>query len=294
MSTVQASSAGLNEYGTESFMPVDALSVDHNYQRPTNQLRIRQMTPFAPSLVGRLTVSQRTDGTFWVVDGQHRLEAAKRNGVSSVPCTVYKGWTMKDEAWIYSFRNRTQIKPSQYDIHKASVLFGDPIALDLEKIVAEIGGAIGSRNSPAVGTRDHIACVDSLRRIYGMKNEHGRYPIERYPKQNGREHLRKTLHVINAAWGDIADTAMVRPFHGGLVRGMAVFLWHASDDPNFEEGKLIEALRRPKATPFDIMNAANHTAVGIPRALAREIKNRYNAHARTRKLGDWDVNDLPK
>lgn len=293
MGTVQAPSANLGDYGEEALIGTGVLRVDTSYQRPQNELRVRQMTPFNPSLFGRLTVNQRADGSWWVVDGQHRLAAAIRGGQTSVPCTVYRGWSVKDEAWVYGFRNRTQMKPSQYDLHKASVLFGDPIALDLEKIVAEIGGAIGPRNSPAVGTRGHIGCVESLRRIYGMRNEHGRYPIERYSKLNGREHLRKTLHLINAAWGDISETAKVKPFHGALVRGMAIFLWHASDDPNFEERKLVEALQKQKATPFDIMNAANSTAVSVPRALAREIKNRYNGHVRIRKLGDWDVNDLP-
>lgn len=295
MSTVEAYSTSVADFGTDVFLDVDALAVDQRYQRPSNHLRIRQMTPFTPSLFGRLTVNRRTDGSFWVVDGQHRLEAAKRSGQSTVPCTVYEGWSLKDEAWIYEFRNRTQKKPSQYELHKAAVLYGDPIAADLEKIVAEIGGAIGPRNSPSVGTRKHIACVDTLRGIYGMRNEHGRYPVERYPKLNGREHLRKTLHLVNAAWGDLSEeSGTVRPFHGAVVKGMAIFLWHATDDPNFQERDLTAALGTKFSPEKLVTLASHHVGISLPRGIAREIKAQYNSRTRTKKLGDWDVRDLPK
>lgn len=298
MSAVQATVAILGGGGDDQVIHVDVLNVDHEYQRPPNPTRAKAMSgkAFDQDLVGRLIVSRRSDGSYWVVDGQHRLIAMKLTGITHVPCVVYSGWTRQQEAHNFVKLNQG-IKPSAYDLHHSRVCEGEPIAVDIEAIVAEIGGKIGPRNNPDTGLIHHISCVDTLRRIYGLRNEHGLYPVERYGgKTNGREHLRRTLRIIMAAWGAAAldRTEVVRPFHADVVKGLATFLWFAPDDPNYSEERLIEALR--KVAPGRLtQKASGKPGVGVPRGIAEAIREQYNAATRVKKLSlDWVIGDLPK
>ena len=303
MNAVQADATQLEflkARGQEVVIPLRKLKVDHTYQRPLRDRRVKDMSGehFNADLVGRLTVSRRQDGSLFVVEGQHRLAAMLASGITEWPCIVHEGWSLADEAFIYTKRGSTPLKQSAYESHLSSLAYGDPIALDIEAIVKEIGGTLAPRNHPDTGLVHHISCVDTLRRIYGLKNEHGRYPTGRYAKQNGREHLRRTLGIIVDAWSgmpcwsDKNDKA--KPFHADIVKAVAIFLWFAESDPNFDEQKLIQALGR--ITPGGLLTSATaFNPTTPPTAIANAIRKQYNLVIRKGKLSEaWVFGDLPK
>jgi hypothetical protein len=47
---------------------------------------------------GALSVSRRADGTYWVYDGRVRLQAARRLGITELPCMIYEGLSREQEA----------------------------------------------------------------------------------------------------------------------------------------------------------------------------------------------------
>ena len=62
------------------FLPVSELKIDHGYQRPIRSKIKRMVREWDYNLCDVILVSYR-DGKFYVVDGQHRVEAARQKGV---------------------------------------------------------------------------------------------------------------------------------------------------------------------------------------------------------------------
>jgi len=90
------------------FLPVESLQVDHRYQRPLNAQWARWLAEnWDDRMLGVLTVSQREDGSFWLLEGQHRSAALVSIGMAErkVPCIAFKNLSVREEADIYLGRN---------------------------------------------------------------------------------------------------------------------------------------------------------------------------------------------
>lgn len=80
---------------------VDDLKIDHCYQRES--LRTRAITDMAKDFnwraFGALTVMERSDGSFYIIDGQQRWLAAKLRGdINTVPAVVFESAGRDSEA----------------------------------------------------------------------------------------------------------------------------------------------------------------------------------------------------
>lgn len=135
---------------------VNSIAIDHNYQRPLTLARARAIAKtFDPSLFGTLTVVPR-DGKFYLVDGQHRYEAAKLLGIAQVPCNILAAESSKDEAGIFRRTNANRSPMARNDDFRAALHEGDPIATDIDRIVREhdlqisLSGTKGRRTIGAV------------------------------------------------------------------------------------------------------------------------------------------------
>lgn len=86
------------------------LCVDGSYQRIEEQSeeKVRILTAqFLWSCFGILIVSQRPDGTLWILDGMHRHSASvRRDDVQRVPCLVFRVSSAKEEAELFLKINR--------------------------------------------------------------------------------------------------------------------------------------------------------------------------------------------
>lgn len=70
-----------------AFLPTGHLRIDPSYQRDVNEPRIKRMAAaWDDRRADTLTVSAR-DGSFYVLDGQHRLLAARMAGIASMVST---------------------------------------------------------------------------------------------------------------------------------------------------------------------------------------------------------------
>jgi hypothetical protein len=146
------------------------LLVDETYQRPTDSpASIRLIERMAEAwdwrLCAPLTVSKRDDDKLYVIDGQHRLEAARLRGdVPHLPVIISRFSSLQDEARCFVNVNTERKNPTPLDKFHARCLSGDPDALEIKEIVEAAGLQVG-RRSWSYQPKD-VSCVAVLCRVH--------------------------------------------------------------------------------------------------------------------------------
>ena len=103
------------------------LQVDASYQRSiengqSRSLIARIAKDWNWDLCQVLVVSRRGDQGLFVVDGQHRLQAAKMRGdIGQLPCVVATYASAQEEAAIFAQLNRQRTPLKALDIFKAAL-----------------------------------------------------------------------------------------------------------------------------------------------------------------------------
>ena len=122
-----------NEYGMTLIetkkVPVESLKFNQDYQRVTQPARVKQVKQGIIACGQFLsdkpiTVNQNNE----VVDGQHRLLAAKELGYSHVPIAKYRFATSELEAKYFIFTNNYDPRLKAPDYWYAKLLSKDPLA----------------------------------------------------------------------------------------------------------------------------------------------------------------------
>ena len=86
-----------------------------------------------------LTVSLQDDGTFYIIDGQHRYMAAKTVGVSTIPCRIFRNLSPEEEAETFYKQNENCKRLTPRDTLRARLTIHEPIAESLAKLCREHG-----------------------------------------------------------------------------------------------------------------------------------------------------------
>lgn len=87
-------------------VPLADLNVDSNYARELDEAWVETIVSgWDPDLFRNPLVSRRSDGSLWVVDGQHRVEAAKRLGFDWVHAIVIPIDDVEKEAYLFVVHN---------------------------------------------------------------------------------------------------------------------------------------------------------------------------------------------
>lgn len=192
-------------FGENAELEVTELHTPEEFQR---KLRPRNWSLFVPALFGRLIIAV-VNGTYYVVDGQHRLDEARRNSTfKKVPCVVFKDMTMEQAAAMFDLVNSERKALAAMDNFRAACCgdVGNARELDealLDRGLDGWGWGRGERNLGSIGSVVKLA--DDL----------------------GVEHASYALDVINAIWpfaeigGDLGNS---NPLHVRLVRGFGQFL----------------------------------------------------------------------
>jgi hypothetical protein len=245
-------------------LPIDLLFVDVEYQREVEKHRVDKIAAnFDPELLGTVQVSERSDGRFAVIDGQHRVAALRELGSKNVPCLVHEGLDRLDEARLFvaNQTNRKALRP--FARWRADLFRQEPQAVAIQAAANRAGFSI-------VGTAksgNQLSAVVTLEAIY---------------RRGGVELLDKTLDLIRV-WQDLDE-----PVVGALIEGIAVFISRT-------EGNLDEAALRAKlmeTPPRIIKNRAFAEAAAAggggsrSRAffIASEVMKTYNHKRRSGRL----------
>lgn len=216
---------------------LDKLVVDGRYQRPVEEKRVAKIVgEFDPKLLGTLELSERKNGTFAIIDGQHRFEALKKVGRKTVPALVHRGLDSKAEADLFARTNMGRKPLSPIQRFRAQVFAGDPRAVAISKLVTEAGFKVDYNESAT-----ELGAIRSV------------VALEKAYSHHGEEHVRFLLETIRDLWfGERSATDNL------ILRGMSQFL--ALYGENFEE-RHAERLRKRSALSI-IRRAQEATLTG--------------------------------
>ncbi|MDB5358888.1 MAG: hypothetical protein JWO51_185 [Rhodospirillales bacterium] len=127
-----------------AWLPVACLQVDPTYQR-TIEGRISQAAihriaaKFKWNRFGVAMVVEANDGIWMIIDGQHRVEAARLKGIKMVPCVVMPPMSVEEQASIFLDTNEKRVRVNAYAIHHARLAAADPVAVETNELCLRAG-----------------------------------------------------------------------------------------------------------------------------------------------------------
>lgn len=149
------------------WIPPAELTMDVSYQRSTDNDASRRLIAsiaqnFDWRLCTPLVVSRRPDGTFAVIDGQHRLLAARLRGMDDLPCCVFQYDSAEEEAKMFVAANRSRKAMNRLDDFHAALAAGDSEAHQVRQIVEDAGLTIARNTASASWKPGEIAFTASI------------------------------------------------------------------------------------------------------------------------------------
>jgi len=230
---------------------------DSAYQRPLDDSRVQRMVDaFDLSLLGIIDVSQRDDGRYAVIDGQHRWAVVRElHGASgTLVCNVHRGLTVAQEAALFYGIDRSRRNLTGWDRWWARRGSGEQVVLDIEEVVNRHNLQVSA------ATRDGVFRATRA--------------AEDVVVLGGLDLLDSTFGLLVAAWGRAADA-----LDGALLHGLALVLHHYDLETEISPDRLVAAMqdiapRQVKARAAQLREA--HKGV-MARLVAAVLVDRYNA-----------------
>jgi len=201
---------------------LESLNVDPEYQRSidngSSQTLIRRIAVFWDwSLFQPLAVSRRPDGSLFVVDGQHRLTAARmRADITDLPCVVSPYASAADEAASFVAMNAQRRPLGAMDLFKAALAAGDMEAMRVMAVISAAGLSLAPHSNPTAWKPGQISNIAGIRTAF---------------KVQGRDATSAALVALSTAYaGQVLQYAGT--IFPGLVRAYAQLLPSRSFDPD--------------------------------------------------------------
>lgn len=161
-------------------IPLDKMILDV-YQRGLNARNIAAIARnFNEARLGVLVVSERENGFYAVLDGQHRLAAMRQLGIHSANCIVLEGMTLQEEAEFFRRQSENKQNLRVKDLFNAGIYAGDAQCIEIQRLLDKYSFRIGGS-----GHAKTVNALDALVMIV---------------KLYGYEVLEYTLAVIDATW----------------------------------------------------------------------------------------------
>jgi len=105
------------------------LIIDNRYQRDLDEPRAMHLAEtFDESLLGTIVISQRKNGEYYVLDGQHRVTASQIADRGDIPiqCEVHSGLTLAQESKMFLDLNGGRKYVRIYDKFRARIMSREP------------------------------------------------------------------------------------------------------------------------------------------------------------------------
>jgi len=203
-----------------------SIDVDYSYQRPLDKWFVKKkLGEFDPDAFGVIHVSMRSNGAYYVIDGNHRVHFALAQGEDwsrqNLPCIVYTGLTVEQEAYLFRKLNESH-QVRAFSRFRAALAAKDPDAVAIYNIVKENGFVIGS--GPG-----QLRCVTSFERIYAG--------LRAVNAAAGPANLKRTMRVVSSSFGHAAPHP-----DGSVILGIGMFLERYHE--RVDEQWLVEKLEK--------------------------------------------------
>lgn len=240
------------------YVPVLNLRADE-YNRPVENSTARRMAKaFNPNLVGTLIVSKR-DGSYYIIDGQHRAQAALLCGVKMLPCLVHEGLSYSEEADLFVKTNRERKPLQAFDYVKGLHEAKDETVTNLYSAAKDAGFQISKQSG-----RNRIPAVRSALSV-----------VEKY----GCRVFVETLSVLKNAWdGDPISLS------GEMILGTSILL--NAFGTKIDRERVSHKLQ--SVTPERVLAEADNDPNGGPKKnrVARVLLKYYNKNMQTKLAGN--------
>ena len=241
-------------------LPLAQLHFD-TYQRVLRDKWKEIAKNFKPSVAWPIVVSYR-DGIYWVVDGQHRVVAARDIGLTHALCKSEE-WTYEEEARNFVDFNKVRGSLMAKDAFHATLMRRDPIAIEIEAIIHQEGYSLFlGHGSPAANS---IGAIGAIEKIY---------------RTNQPEGLRRVLSALQKTWG--TDPSAVKD---DILMGMAAFLRRY---PDINAIDLAQKIQNNGTSVFEIKQDGAMLMRGgmgtLANCIGRAILGQYNRGKSTRRL----------
>ena len=175
-------------FGIDMWIPVDKLKVDIRVQRELQDTHVDKLQKkFDPAAFGRISVSPREDGYYYVQDGQHRVALAKAVGLTEVPCIVQSLESLRDEGRAFIKINENSAKITGVDKYRIGVASEVVEYLRIKECVDYAGLRIGTGVNA-------INCVSCIYRAINQAT------LLSSIEANMRN-MKKTLYILNKCYG---------------------------------------------------------------------------------------------
>lgn len=253
------------------YLPIQEIGIHYStlvidgqkgYQRSLNSRKIEKMVEeFDPAEVTPIVVSERKDGSLWVIDGQHRLEALKLLGKNVIHADVRHGLDVPSEARLFYRLNAGTTAVDTWAQFQARLQF-DPQAQAILRLIESYGFHL-ERSGTASKS---IAAVAGVERIYvsGL--------------------LETVLDIISRVWRSDPHATDAH-----ILEGLAIFLRSYREQSAFEMNRLLDVLAVTSAT--EVVQRQRRMQIEMGRSNARPaviaamaIRDVYNGKRSSRKL----------
>lgn len=152
------------------FMGPCELQIDAAYQRSIesgeSKTLIRKIAQhWNWDLCQPLVVARRPDGGLFVIDGQHRLEAAKlRRDIAQLPCVVVDYSSAADEAASFVHLNQQRRPLGALDLFKAALASDDPEATAIASAMEAAGLSLAAHSNFTAWKPGQVAIIGGIQR----------------------------------------------------------------------------------------------------------------------------------
>lgn len=146
------------------------LQVDPSYQRPRKPEVIRKIRAhFDPIAFHALSVVDRGEGLFYIIDGQQRHAAVlDRPEITEVPCLIYKRDDLKLEASHFLVVNTIRKAVTPLEKFHARVTSGDARAIEIYEFARKEGYQVVDHGHENVGC---IRCIQAIESSWKKDSE---------------------------------------------------------------------------------------------------------------------------
>lgn len=236
-------------------VPVQAVKLDHHYQRDTSSDWVEDHRPFDAQQAGAIVLSSRAGGPY-CIDGGHRLALARADGVTHINAFVIDGLTQVQEARLFTRYQRERRNLRSWDLWRADIAAMDDSTLEIDRIVRAQGFMVGK--SPSDRT---ITAIESLRRIH---------------KLGGPDLLARTLRTLKSFW--IGEE---KALSGQVMTGVALFLDSSGEQSTFRVQvweKVLNSVPPVKLLRLSLSVSSKRGAApaATPANVAEALNEQYN------------------
>ena len=191
-------------FGVEKWIDINKIKIDINVQRELQDTHVQNIIKkFDPSAFGRLVVTQREDGFYYVTDGQHRKKVLELLGINEAPCVVVNLCDLKDECMNFININQQSAKVSNIDKYRIGCSSMITEWLRVKEVVDFIGYTVGTG-------KGQISCTAALYKLVNTSK-----------LETSRERdialVKKSLLVLKSVWG-------IESVNHNMINGMFIFL----------------------------------------------------------------------